>query len=521
MMAKFSLVFVAGLVIAAILSTEIQAELPPAPQQQDVRVVKPLHVKIRVEDTGSHLLGKDEAAKLTPDQVAVAKPVVKPAEPGKSLPLAEIKPAVAIVKPAENSVNNNEEKLPPIPVSPLLIPGMPSLFQTILDSLPKFGLNSQENSNADAPSENSNTDDGQPRKIISILMMKHSNSDESTADGQAGPSDEPRASSSFFIFKFLPKFRPEEKALPLVGGKSDPDHSRVLGGKLGGESDPDHTRLLGRPLLGGGGENDPDRMRFKMNPIFTGNDDLFMNNKDNDDDSDEDDDDDNNGDDDAGVNNGPVSIFSIIDRMKNFFGRHGGPMSEHTPQQFVIRTDDGRPAFLPNEFGLGGPRPDTPHRQPPPPPEDPNKCMMLSFMRMKASMYYRTILHLLFFSGVLLFVLFMILLTIRSYKKKRFSTLRSYPHNMTVSTIDGSEAGDVKSTKFKFLRQWSGSDSLGPDAKSSLVNAPPGYDVPYVKVAGEPDTRSLPPEYEDEQPQQQQQGEQPQQQQQGESQPKV
>jgi hypothetical protein len=509
-MTKFCLVLV-GLVAcwAASINAQEQAAVPI------IKAVKPPFVKIRVEDTGSRLLGKEEVDRLKADQIVEPK-AVKAVEP-----LTELKPATQIEsKPipavAVDSVPpvSTEEKLPPIPISPLLIPGMPTLFQTILDSMPKFGMSpigDDLNKAVDSDATGASPNDAQPRKIISVLLMKHANSEESSSDQQSADQTPPK-SASFFIFKFLPKFRNNDDSAdkPLMGGKDDPDHAVNVVGKLGGETDPDHQ--MGRPLLGGGGENDPDRIRFKLNPIFTGNDDLLMNKKEDDDD---DNDDDDNDDDSDAPNNGPVSLLSLIDRIKGFFGQNGMfkngdniPMYAQQPQQIIIRTDDGQQAILPNEFGFGEPQPAQ--------SEDPNKCMMLSFMRMKASMYYRTILHLLFFSGVLLFVLFMILLTVRSYKKKRYSTLRYYPHNMTVSTIDGSDEAGVKSSKFKFLRQWSVDQDTqlitSPDVKSAMINAPPGYDVPYVKVSSEPDTRSLPPEYE-EQPQQENE--------EGKSQPKV
>lgn len=62
------------------------------------------------------------------------------------------------------------------------------------------------------------------------------------------------------------------------------------------------------------------------------------------------------------------------------------------------------------------------------------KCMMQHFMRLKASLYYRSVLHMLFISGVLLFALLSVMLMMRSCRRAR--QMRQYSQAMNVSAID-------------------------------------------------------------------------------------
>ena len=107
-----------------------------------------------------------------------------------------------------------------------------------------------------------------------------------------------------------------------------------------------------------------------------------------------------------------------------------------------IRTDDGRAALIPNDFEK-----QQAHEQ------SLNKCMMLQFMRLKASMYYRTILHLLFFTGVLLFILSLLFLVVRTCKRRRFDRRRHHHHHhhrgLSISSIESAAAALPAGAKSK------------------------------------------------------------------------
>lgn len=109
-----------------------------------------------------------------------------------------------------------------------------------------------------------------------------------------------------------------------------------------------------------------------------------------------------------------------------------------------IRTEDGQSALIPNDIGYAEKQQ---HEQ------SLNKCMMLQFMRLKASMYYRTILHLLFFTGVLLFIFSLFMLMVRACRRRQLA--RRHPHhnhhhhhhrNISIASI---EAGKSKLAAYK------------------------------------------------------------------------
>jgi len=67
-------------------------------------------------------------------------------------------------------------------------------------------------------------------------------------------------------------------------------------------------------------------------------------------------------------------------------------------------------------------------------PEAVKKCMMQHFMRLKASMYYRTVLHMLFISGILLFAFLVCMIIMRTCKRRR--EMRFKEGEMNVSAIE-------------------------------------------------------------------------------------
>lgn len=499
-----------GVMIACCVAIEQARVEPaqPAAAPPEISLVKPAFIKIRVEDKGSRVLTKEEANQVPAGDVIEAKPVVKE----EQKPLVDLVPAKTLSDADKAAVDFVADKpkesiLPPIPLQGIDLPQLP-----LFNALPPFvqrilsSLKSPSGMNVDpippALDDQVSGDNSQPKKILSILLMRHNDQMNPDEKKEGDISAQPVKSSSFFIFRFMPRFnkddnQEEEKKLPLFGGDTDVDSKRVPA----------------IHLLGGGGENDPDRLRFQNKGIFTGGDEALINKKVDDDEDDDETDDDDDDDDEGSMEMGPAGndmpgpdmqhhslLMQMFDRLRTFFDPMMKNRLDNMPRpngQFIMRMEDGRTAILPDESQLGS-------RLPPGPPTEDgsnNKCLMLSFMRLKASMYYRTVLHLLFFSGVLLFVLFMIMLTIKSYKKRRYTTLRYSPHNMKVSTIDGSDLGQARTRRFKFLAPWSSSSHqliTSPDVKSSvLIQGPPGYDdVPYMKLTQDAETTSLPPEYE-------------------------
>jgi len=149
---------------------------------------------------------------------------------------------------------------------------------------------------------------------------------------------------------------------------------------LGGKEDPDNmlNNLYQQQNLFGGDDDIFDHM------MLTGNEDSKMN--EHDDDDDDDDDDNDSHEDNRTDNDSDESIFGKIRKM---FG-------------YSSYSDDKK------------------------------DCMMMNLMRIRASMYYRTLMHLLFFTGIILLILFIAILTMRSMKRRRY--LRQY-NDLRVATI--------------------------------------------------------------------------------------
>lgn len=59
------------------------------------------------------------------------------------------------------------------------------------------------------------------------------------------------------------------------------------------------------------------------------------------------------------------------------------------------------------------------------------KCMMHALMRYRASVYLRTVIHLLFISGVLLIVCFLAIVTLRLIKKRRTIAMNNLSNEMS------------------------------------------------------------------------------------------
>jgi hypothetical protein len=372
----------------------------------------------------------------------------------KSDPLKPIEPIADITddsdnnKPAESSVH-----LEPIPLmmEPQLpfMDKFPPFLQSILGSIRSqspFG-GAAESNKADT-SEEADSSDNDAKKLkhgsMTILLMKSLNNQNMDQE-QPKPSG---VKSSFIIFKYAPK---------RLGGSDDPDSpekkpAHLLGGKHDIDMKYFDVASKQKSQLGGG-DFDVDKIRDM--PLI-GADDLKMNSM-------------------LSEEEQPASMISFFNSIRDYirakFEQDPNAPSVESQPAFIIKADNGQSAIMPNEAGFGRPHPK-------------KQCMMMSFMRLKASVYYRTILHLLFFTGVLLFILCLIMLTLKTYKRRR--ALRYYSQDMSVSTIDDEAKAEPTKSNRLFLFRLGGlrNGYAQRDLKSSvLIQAPPAYD--QVVLRGE------------------------------------
>lgn len=467
-MTKFQLNLGMLIVISAVVCVIADEVAQPKPA---IEIDKPKNIKIYVEDH-SRVLTPEEVDKLAnKDSLPVARPVVDPM-PNK-------------VEPKQAGlVDDAKIKLPPIPI---ILPNIPFNLQ-----LPNSNQNDDASNGDDAPSK--------PKGIISVLFMHSSNNlADANDDSKSDLTDDSTGGtikSSFVIFKVLSKsfndmlgYGGADSSSSSIGNvdtDASTDTESKFGQKLfGGSDDVDHKRVH---LLGGGGDNDPDRLRFKFDDdntddvkqgVFTGGDDIIINSE--------------------PSERHKIMIISMYDRIRNLLGIDSDQSIDDSSAPFIIRTDDGSPAIIPNDIGYA-------EKQ----QQSLNKCMMLNFMRLKASMYYRTILHLLFFTGVMLFILSLIMLTVRSFRRRQCMR-----RPLSISTID-TQGGAA--SKFNSYRAWSGDieqSLIGSDSKIVLIQAPPAYDQVIINdktssltnqsskllttapvINDDCETKSLPPDYE-------------------------
>lgn len=377
----------------------------------------------------------EDHSELVKDPSSINKDDIQVAQP-----IGPVDESKQHVDPKQGKVETAPELTDKLPVMPLFFNPFSGIF---------------DQQQQESPAEGEEAKPPQMRGIISVLLMKSYK--QSNDDGEQAA--EPEAKSKLLILKYMPKkfdnyFSEQEK--------TEGEVKKTI------------------PLLGGGGENDPDMMRFRLDSnnkdlphMMTGNDDVLINSH--------------------MINHHKFSMHSMMDRMKQFFNLNTDQdLDEREP--FIIRTDDGAQAIIPNESDPKAHKP------------KPN-CMMLNFMRLKASIYYRTILHMLFFTGILLFILSMIMITFRTFRRRRYSTLRYSPHNMNVASIDG----ELCKSKFGSVKGWY---DLHSD-RSTLIRgpqAPPAYDqviindgvkkvsatYKYSNLASDEDreeTKSLPPSF--------------------------
>jgi hypothetical protein len=190
-------------VLILLLSSSIS--LNRASDESLIKVKQPKDIKIRIEDGGSRVLTQEEARSLTPDQITVAKPV-----DSKKM---EIHPGIKIEQ-------KQKEQLPPI--QPLLFPSnilnnLPPFVQQIFNSnlLGSNNLDTAETPSSDSSLDAQQEDEQQPKRILSILVMKSMNKDQQSEKEQKEVENNQQQQqqmpirSNFFIFRFMPKFNPD------------------------------------------------------------------------------------------------------------------------------------------------------------------------------------------------------------------------------------------------------------------------------------------------------------------------
>lgn len=120
------------------------------------------------------------------------------------------------------------------------------------------------------------------------------------------------------------------------------------------------------------------------------------------------------------------------------------------------------------------------------------KCNFMRYLRLKAHIHYRTIVHLVFISGVILMMLMMISLTIKVHKRR--NALRRYAQqNIDVSSIDSAYAkhkeaeGEARKNDRRFRLGTLTSSYEQKMASNGFLTAPPAYE--QVNGEGEQKTK--------------------------------
>jgi len=354
----------------------------------------------------------------------------------------------------KTETKDDKAKLPSVPLDPIplmMMPqlpfGMPQFMQQILDTLKSSGsdLSSSASDSNSQSSEESGINGGQRHGSLTILLMKPlkpSEDDKSINNGQ--DNTDGIKTRKVFMYKFIPKYR--------LGGKGDPDSDPNFMNNIGKDDSIKSVHLLG-------GDHDLKRFDFIRDPNhLLGEDDFDI---------------------DRireqmpliGSEDSKIEGFfpmtniveanqddSVFTKIKNFFSniRIGSNNEENIESDFLKHPEE--------------------HKQP------GKNCMMMKFMRFKSSLYFRTVLHLLFFTGLLMILLCLTMLTIRNIKRRR--ALRYYNKNLNIATIEGVQTEDEDQSKRGLFRLRS-SEVKTPLVGSCLVQAPPAYDQITIKGADE------------------------------------
>lgn len=338
-------------------------------------------------------------------------------------------------------------QLDPIPLMmmPQLPFGMPQFIQQILDSLKSAGSNvATDSSDSQSSSEESGINGGVRHGSLTILLMK---SLKPTEDDKAANLGQDNADGSIktrkiVMYKFMPRY-------PL-GGKGDPDSDPNFMNMMGNsDGDKKSVHLLG-------GDHDLKRFDFiKDQNHLLGEDDF--------------------------------DIDRIREQMP-LIGSEDSKIESYFPMTSIVETNQDDSTFTKirnffNNMHMSGANSDESldteflrqhgehdgHKQ-------GKNCMMMKFMRFKSSLYFRTVLHLLFFTGLLMILLCLTMLTIRNIKRRR--ALR-YQKSINIATIEGAQTEDEDQDKRRLFRSSGGGGSSKQPlvgGGSFLVQAPPAYD---------------------------------------------
>jgi hypothetical protein len=352
----------------------------------------------------------------------------------------------------KSETNDEQVKLPSVQLDPIplmMMPqlpfGMPQFMQQILDSLKSAGSDmpsSGSESNSQS-SEESGINGGQRHGSLTILLMKSlpkPGEEDKSANSGADNTDGIKT-RKIFMYKFMPRYR--------LGGKGDPDSDPNFMNNIG-NGDKKSVHLLGgdhdlkrfdfikdQNHLLGEDDFDIDRIREQM-PLIGSEDSkiesFFPMTK-------------------IDEANQDDSIFA---KIKNFFSniRFGSSSEENIDSEFSRHREEHDEGHKPGK-----------------------NCMMMKFMRFKSSLYFRTVLHLLFFTGLLMILLCLTMLTIRNIKRRR--ALRYYNKNLNIATIEGAQTEDEDQDKSGLgsrLFRFRSSGVKTPLVGSFLVQAPPAYD---------------------------------------------
>jgi hypothetical protein len=152
----------------------------------------------------------------------------------------------------------------------------------------------------------------------------------------------------------------------------------------------------------------------------------------------------------------------IEDRHPHLFGGDTDP--DHRRQNGFIRyvTGDEMP-MISDDIGIH----DRHHK----------KCNFIKFLKMKAHIHYRTLIHLIFLSGVIMIMLMMLSLAIKVHKRR--NALRRFyaQQNIDVSSISDSHLAKQKEAEGSPVRMGSFKSTYEQKmAPSALFTAPPAYD---------------------------------------------
>jgi hypothetical protein len=453
-MIKLACLFVALCAATSMTTGElVVAPIVPDAARSKVFIEKPVLLEVNHADDDAAKLRQDTSNNnKNQDEIPVAQPVdAAPKSADSSLPSAHLDPI-------------------PLMMMPQLPFGIPQFMQQIMNSLNTMNMSPMNNdaaasdaaansgdASSSQSSEESGMNSGMRHGSLTILLMKSQklgDTDKSVSpigqDNADGAAQQPP--KRIILYKFMPKFR--------FGGKGDPDSDPNFMNSLNSGNSDDNTKKSVHLL---GGDHDLKRFDFmKDPPHLLGSDDFDV---------------------DRIRNQNPL-IGGDESKIENFFPLTPLEVAEDDSTYFakfknflngIGKTDNNNfdPEFMRHHQEHG----DEQHKP-------GKKCMMMSFMRFKSSLYFRTVLHLLFFTGLLMILLCLTMLTIRNIKRRR--ALRYYNKNLNVATIEGSQTKEEEahSARCLFRFGFGKSGAKNPLVSNSfLVQAPPAYD--QISIGGD------------------------------------